>query len=109
MYPFWPLSGALQLPKWCMLITEMAHPIYRISGALTLPKSGALSITDYTPTFRKINVNDFPAKPSLSINQYPCKNKLMATVLFQKDSSKKNFAIVQHSYSFHLIINGLNS
>jgi len=47
MYPFWPLSGALQLPKWCMLITEMAHPIYRISGALTLPKSGALSVTDY--------------------------------------------------------------
>ena len=51
MYPFWPLSGALQLPKWCMLITEMAHPIYRISGALTLPKSGALSVTDYNPFF----------------------------------------------------------
>jgi hypothetical protein len=52
MYPFWPLSGALQLPKWCMLITEMAHPIYRISGALTLPKSGALSITDYNKSVR---------------------------------------------------------
>ena len=79
MYPFWPLSGALQLPKWCMLITEMAHPIYRISGALTLPKSGALSVTDYN--IEKMSMSD-NCQTVFNMNNTILKRILYITVPF---------------------------